>query len=170
MTFQRFLPLFFAGLGTVALFRLVLPPAHVEEAPPLSSKDCQACHPTVWEEWNASHHAFAFQNPEVRKLSQNFLNEECLACHAPRPVLQFKPGERVLARQSDRSLGVDCLTCHARPEGGVASASKNPRQDAACAPTTDLRLTAVETCGSCHNQHGTVEQWRAAPPKLQKEN
>lgn len=170
MQLQRLLPLLLAGLGTAALFRLVLPPMHTEVAPPISSQDCQSCHPAVWEEWQESHHAFAFQNPEVRRLSQNFLNEECLACHAPRPVLQFKPGERVLARQSDRSLGVDCLSCHSRPEGGVASAQLNPRTDAACAPTTDLRLTSVDTCGSCHNQHGTVEQWRAAPEELQKEN
>ena len=166
----RWLPLLLAGLGTLALLRIAIPPMTVHETPPISSADCRSCHPDVWEEWQSSHHAFAFKNPEVRRLSQNFLNEECLACHAPRGVLSFAPGERVLARESDRGLAVACLACHAHPKGGVATTNLRPDPLAACAPRTEIRTAAVETCGSCHNQHGTVDQWREAPLELKQES
>lgn len=153
-----------AGLAVIA--RVLVP---TRPAPPVelaSSRQCLDCHPGVAAEWQASHHALAYENPEVVKLSQNYRNEECLACHAPRPVLAFAPGERVLARAGDRSLGVDCLACHAHPEGGVATSDPNPPEDAPCRPRTVARMASVEHCASCHNQHGTVDQWRNAPAEI----
>ncbi|MCH7727017.1 MAG: PSD1 domain-containing protein, partial [Planctomycetes bacterium] len=110
------------------------------------------------------------QNPEVRKLSNDFRNQECIACHAPRPVLAFEPGERVLARQGERGLGVDCLSCHAHPEGGVATSNPAAKMDAPCRPRLVERMSSVEHCAACNNQHQTVEQWRAAPPELKGDN
>ena len=159
-----------AALGGAILLLLLTPAPTAQAAPPESSRACLECHPGVAEEWAASHHAKAYSNPEVQKLSQNFRNEECLACHTPRPVLGFAPGQRVLARQADRAMGVDCLSCHARPEGGVAAASIRPDRTAVCRPVADPRLSAVDTCGSCHNQHGTVDQWRSSAPALRGRN
>ena len=157
-------------LGAVGLLVLVLllrpgrSGERLSEAELASSRACLECHPGVAEEWRSSHHAFAFENPEVRKLSNDFANEECLACHAPRPVLGFAPGERVLARAADRALGVDCLACHALPDGsGVATGNPSPSASAPCRPVHVERMGQVEHCAACHNQHGTVDQWRTAP-------
>ncbi len=159
-----------AALGGAIILLVLAPPPSANATPPESSQACLKCHPGVAEEWATSHHALAYENPEVRKLSQDFRNEECLACHAPRPVLGFAPGQRVLARQADRAMGVDCLSCHSRPEGGVATSSIRPDRTAACRPVHDPRLASVDTCGSCHNQHGTVDQWRASSPALRGKN
>ncbi len=166
MNATRLAALLFALLGIGAILLALMP--HKQEAPldVVSSTQCASCHPGVAAEWKASHHAIAFVNPEVRKLSQDFRNEECLACHAPRPVLLFPPGERVLARASDRALGVDCLACHADPAGGVATSNPHPRTDAPCRPHFVARIQQVDTCSACHNQHKTVDQWRAAPTEL----
>jgi nitrate/TMAO reductase-like tetraheme cytochrome c subunit len=160
--------LLIAGLGIFALVRLLLPPSGQEALQVSSARQCLECHAGVASEWEASQHRKAYENPEVRKLSKDFQNEECIACHAPRPVLSFRPGERVLARQSERGLGVDCLSCHLTPSGGVASANAAAASDAPCRPQLTPRISSVDLCASCHNQHKTVEQWRAAPPELKK--
>lgn len=161
---------FVATAGVVALILLLKPPAEVEARGPMTSQDCASCHPAVFAEWESSHHAFAFNNPEVRKLSNDFRNEECLACHAPRPVLEFDPGERVLARSADRGQGVDCLSCHQGPSGGMATSTRSPSSSAPCQPYHETRMTSVQHCASCHNQHKTVDQWHDAPPALKGDN
>ncbi|MFQ5749596.1 MAG: multiheme c-type cytochrome, partial [Planctomycetota bacterium] len=136
--------LLLAFAGVLVLFKLLLPPPAGPALPLISSKQCLECHPGAGAEWQLSHHAFAFENPEVRKLSQDFRNEECLACHAPRPVLDFAPGERVLSRNSERAQGVDCLACHALPGGGVATADPRPDSSAPCRPAFTPRMNSVE--------------------------
>jgi cytochrome c554/c'-like protein len=160
-----------AATGVVALFFLIKKPATEDFRGPMRSADCQSCHADVYAEWQASHHAYAYLNPEVRKLSNDFRNEECLACHAPRPVLAFAPGERVLSRSTDRGAGVDCLACHQSSDGqGVATANPQPRTGAPCQPRFEARLADVNLCASCHNQHKTVDQWRDAPAGLKGKN
>lgn len=151
----------------LALLVLLRPPPPAPALAIRSSEQCLECHPGVATEWQDSHHALAYVNPEVRKLSNDFQNEECLACHAPRPVFRFAAGERVLARMADRGRGVDCLACHLRSNGrGVATANPEPRADAPCRPVHEPRMAAVKHCAACHNQHGTIDQWRAAPETL----
>jgi|TARA_B100000959_G_scaffold199328_1_gene208550 hypothetical protein len=152
--------------GTWVLFSILIPPEEIETLQIASSRQCLECHADVAKEWEESHHAFAYKNPEVRKLSQDFRNEECLACHAPRPVLLFEPGTRVLARNADRGMGVDCLACHLTESGNVATTNTTPNSKAPCKPKTVPRLAEPESCAACHNQHKTVDQWRATPPKL----
>ncbi len=161
------LPAFLASAaGVWVLFKIIIPSTPTEALAIASSKQCLECHADVAKEWQESHHAFAYENPEVRKLSQDFRNEECLACHAPRPVLLFAQGERVLARNAERKLGVDCLACHLVPSGGVATTNPKPQIDAPCRPQTVERLGQADNCAACHNQHKTVEQWRAAPERF----
>jgi hypothetical protein len=152
--------------GLIALTFVLKPPTNTEPLRLLSSNQCLECHAGVAAEWEQSHHKFAYENPEVRKLSNDFANQECTACHAPRPVLSFEPGERVLARQSERALGVDCLSCHAHPEGGVGTMNPAAQNDAPCQPRFSDRMASVDHCAACHNQHKTVEQWRVAPDEL----
>jgi hypothetical protein len=101
------------GLGAWALAAIFVerkpPPAPV---PWTSSKQCAECHPTQHDEWKDSWHAQAWTDPDVRKLSEDFANTDCIDCHAPQPVLETGVGKRVLPRSTRRIEGVDCIACH----------------------------------------------------------
>ncbi len=168
MNAARFLALLLSAAGVVVLVLVLKPPPEPEFVELQSSSQCLECHPNVAAEWRDSWHARAYVDPEVRRLSNDFANEECIACHAPRPVLHFQAGERVLARFAERDLGVDCLACHQLPDGAVATSSPDPPA-APCRPRHSPRLADVSLCASCHDQHGTVRQWAAAPPELKGE-
>ena len=167
---MRFISALFAVLGIAALALMLAPQESLPATEWYSSTQCLDCHADVAAEWKSSHHAFAYENPEVRKLSNDFANQECIACHAPQPVLKFEAGERVLARQSERGLGVDCLACHAVTDGGVATNNRQANGDAPCHPRFVERMGSVQLCSSCHNQHKTVDQWRGAPDNLKGNN
>lgn len=126
----------------------------------ISSRQCQECHAEVWDEWHGSHHQISYLNPEVRKLSDEFRVKECQACHLPRPIFETGIGNRTLPRITRPDEGVDCLTCHLAPDGQVLA--RRARPDVPCAPRADARASAVEACETCHNQHGTTDQWRAS--------
>lgn len=136
-------------------------------APPglfASSRDCAACHPAAWEEWEGSRHADSWTNPEVRAQSNDFANTDCIACHAPRPVFETGIAERVLPRSARRVEGVDCIACHQVPadDGGVHMAGTVERNDVPCRPVQRRELTRPDFCAGCHDQHKTVRQWRAS--------
>ena len=124
-----------------------------------SSQQCKECHPTVFAEWAASEHANAWTGPEVRKLSNDFSNTDCIDCHAPRPVFETGIANRVLPRASRRHEGVDCIACHLLPDGRMAATTTN--LEAACRPVATPELSTPEFCAGCHDQHETVVQWRA---------
>ncbi|MDF1837378.1 MAG: cytochrome c3 family protein [Planctomycetota bacterium] len=129
----------------------------------VSSAQCEECHPEVYAEWTESWHSKSWTDPDVRALSNDFANTDCIDCHAPKDIFSTGPGKRVLPRSDRRVEGVDCLACHRLPEsmgGGVAGTTTNSR--AACRPPVKTELARVEYCGSCHNQHNTVDQWEAS--------
>ncbi|MEX1024087.1 MAG: multiheme c-type cytochrome [Planctomycetota bacterium] len=162
MSVRGALGLVVAGLG-VWLVVLVFRGEPGAAAPPAaftSSAQCKECHPQVYAEWEASPHANAWVNEAVRSLSNDFANQDCIACHAPRGVFDVGVGERMLPRNVRRMEGVDCLTCHQLPEGGMAGTITDPR--AACRPVERIELTRPEFCAGCHNQHKTVDQWRGS--------
>ena len=133
------------------------------EAPPrsfTSSQECKQCHEEVFAEWTESWHSKSWVDPDVLSLSNNFSNTDCIACHAPRPVFETGVDMRVLPRFSRRSEGVDCIACHLLPDGGVAGTIDNP--SAPCRPRAMIDLSRPEFCAGCHNQHQTVDQWRAS--------
>ena len=113
-------------------------------APPVnfdSSQRCASCHAHVFAEWQDSWHARSWDDPDVRALSNDFANTDCIDCHAPRPVFSTGVGSRVLPRSSRRSEGVDCIACHLvrdpdTGEPGVAGTINRP--GAACRPRAEL--------------------------------
>jgi hypothetical protein len=125
-----------------------------------SSAQCQACHADVFAEWQGSHHQIAFTNPEVRALSDDFRKEECMDCHLPRPLAVTGFGKRTLPRRTHFDEGVSCISCHLGPDGGILG--RHDRPDAPCRPRADTGFLAVAACASCHNQHGTTDQWQAS--------
>jgi len=124
-----------------------------------SSTQCRECHTQVFDEWLASPHANSWNNEDVRVQSKDFANKDCIDCHAPRSVWETGIGERVMPRASRRAEGVDCLTCHLLPDGRVAGTVENP--NAPCRPTIRRELQRVDFCAGCHDQHKTVQQWKA---------
>lgn len=150
------------GIGGLTL--LAIPAGNPEVAAQTkhweSSQQCQQCHAEVWDEWQGSHHQISYLNPEVRKLSEDFRNKECAACHLPRPVTFTGYGERVLPRLTNPDEGVSCLTCHLAADGTILG--RHDRPDVACAPHADADFLKVDMCQSCHNQHYTTDQWRAS--------
>ena len=124
-----------------------------------TSAQCKECHPTQYAEWEGSQHSISWTNPLVRGLSNEFANQDCIACHAPRPVFVTEIGERVLPRTARRTEGVDCIACHQLPDDGGMAATVTDRR-AACRPVERIELTRPDFCAGCHNQHKTVDQWR----------
>lgn len=150
------------GLAAWLLVALFGRPEAVAEALGFtSSAQCRDCHSEVYAEWEQSWHARSWTDPDVRAPSQsnNFANKDCIDCHAPKDVFLTGLGKRVLPRSTRRSEGVDCLACHRLPDGRMAGTLTDPR--AACRPVATLDLQREDFCGVCHNQHKTVDQWRA---------
>jgi len=123
-----------------------------------SSQQCKECHPAVFAEWQGSHHQIAYTNPEVRELSDDFRKEECMDCHLPRPLAVTGFGKRTLPRRTHFDEGISCITCHLGPDGGILA--RNDRPEVPCKPTASVEFLAVDACESCHNQHGTTDQFR----------
>lgn len=126
----------------------------------IQSVQCASCHADVYKEWENSWHAKSYIDPEVRKLSNEYANEQCIDCHAPRPVLETGIDKPPLPRAARRAEGVDCLACHSF-EGTMATNSKTAA--GACAPRFDARIVNTQLCGTCHDQHFTVQEWAATP-------
>lgn len=150
------------GLFGFFLWTLTQGPSSAAAAPTqfTSSTQCFACHTQHAEEWQSGQHAGSWTGPEVRRLSGDFSNQDCIDCHAPEPVFVTGIGKRVQPRTLRRPEGVDCLTCHALPGGGVAASFSNPA--APCSPTETVDLVRADLCVGCHNQHETVNQWRGS--------
>ena len=152
--------LLLAACGWVGLALFVAPETVAEIRPFTSSKQCQECHAQAFDEWESSWHAQSWTDSEVRALSDDFSNTDCIDCHAPRPIFETGIGNRVLPRTTRRVEGVDCIACHLLPDGTMAGTLDNP--SAECRPVARRELLDPEFCAGCHDQHGTVKQWRAS--------
>jgi hypothetical protein len=127
-----------------------------------SSAECRACHAEVYEEWSASHHRIAYENPEVQRLSNGFQDRDCLPCHIPRPIWETGLGERPLERATRYGEGVDCFTCHFDPHGNTMLGAGPPgpgAPSAPCQPTQTHLISDLRLCAPCHNQHKTHDDW-----------
>lgn len=151
--------------GAFALWQILrTPKIQVETRSFTSSEQCKQCHPQVYEEWSSSWHARAWSDPDVRLLSNDFANSDCIDCHASRPVFETGIGQRVLPRTARRGEGVDCIACHLLPDGHVSGglvAGTRDVPDAPCRPTALRDLGSSAFCAGCHDQHDTTKQWKA---------
>jgi nitrate/TMAO reductase-like tetraheme cytochrome c subunit len=123
-----------------------------------SSAECAECHSEIAREVAESWHGLAYKDEDVLKLSNNFSDPQCIPCHAPVPIFEVGPGERVFARRENREAGIDCISCHLRPDGTVAG-KRGLSPDAPCRPVVEKVLSAAQFCAGCHNQHWTVDEW-----------
>ncbi|PIE22777.1 MAG: hypothetical protein CSA62_10725 [Planctomycetota bacterium] len=125
-----------------------------------SSLDCKQCHQEIYDEWMGSHHQIAYTNPEVRKLSNDFRNKECQACHLPRPILETGLAKRPLPRYDRPNEGVGCITCHMDAKQRIVG--RRSRPDVGCSPIRNEKWLTTDSCKTCHNQHKTTDQWAAS--------
>ena len=151
------------GLG-MTLARFEWMKAHHQQpefvARPYSdSRSCRQCHQQVYDDWKRSPHAKALTSTFPRMMDPGDKEASCLPCHTPQPVLETGLELPPLARDERREEGVSCITCHQAKEG-MASSQTGLR--GACRPVHEARLAQPELCQSCHNAHGTVDQWRAS--------
>ncbi|MEM7517938.1 MAG: multiheme c-type cytochrome, partial [Planctomycetota bacterium] len=133
-----------------ALFAVFVGPAPEEDAHGAAvgsvsfetSRNCAECHTEVWDEWSVSQHAQAWVNPDVRALSNEFSNKDCIDCHAPRPIFETGVGNRVLPRSVRRAEGIDCIACHLLPatEDAPAAVAGTFDRDAPCNPRIERKL------------------------------
>lgn len=154
-------------LGAAALWAVFAGGPKADASPPrafTSSEQCRECHADAYAEWADSWHSRAWSDPEVRALSNDFANADCIDCHASQPVFETGVGRRVLPRASRRGEGVDCISCHLLPAGHASSGTVAGTRDdpnAACEPTAVRDLGSSDFCAVCHDQHDTTKQWRA---------
>ena len=129
----------------------------------VDSSQCAECHREIYDEWEGSHHAFAWLNPEPRRpeLSDNFKNKDCIPCHAPRPMIEVGYGLRPLERETRRETGVDCFTCHKYKN--VMAASNRLGRNASSAPCNPVEwapVSEMNLCAPCHDQHKVMQDWK----------
>lgn len=113
------------------------------------ASDCRRCHEQVWREWQASYHSRAFSDDRVQAAFQHFgFDRRCQSCHAPVRQVVMDVNATIELRESDHASGVDCLSCHARADGGVAAARSVA--DAPCRPRETAGFATSQACGACH--------------------
>jgi hypothetical protein len=133
-----------------------------------SHENCKGCHEEIWNEWASSYHAQAWVDPLFRELSNDYRDQSCHSCHAPRPIHEtgFATAE---ARSSGRESGVNCLTCHRKGDhavGPIADPQGTAETPADCGPAYDpeharesSQEKVIAFCGVCHNLHKTHEEF-----------
>lgn len=83
-----------------------------------SNNDCLRCHQAIGQEWLHSTHATAWQDEHYQKaLAKIRRKQGCWGCHAPEPLAAAAWPQKPAARESDRHLGVTCVTCHLAADG-----------------------------------------------------
>lgn len=160
------------------------PAARFDREALLDPEACRSCHPTQFEDWSGSMHAYAADDPVFvamnargQRETGGALGSFCVNCHAPIAVREGLTTDGLnLAEVPRAKKGVTCYFCHAIES--VTDTHNNPlilaKDDALFGPFGDpvpgtphvarysafldgTRSESAAACGSCHdivNQHG----------------
>jgi hypothetical protein len=149
----------------------------LDRAALLDPQTCQSCHPSQFQDWSGSMHAYASDDPVFRAMNQRVQRENpqagpfCLQCHAPMAV---RDGLTVDGSNLDQvpqtHHGVTCYFCHSAES--VAGTHNNPltlstdgslfgpfgdpvagtpHKAAYSALLDDSTTDSANMCGSCHD-------------------
>ena len=117
----------------------------------VGAEKCKMCHKgdakgKVWEIWEASAHAKAYQTL-VAKGDGSEKNAECLTCH----VTGFgKPSGFAVGDSTKANLAnIGCESCHGP---GADYKAMAVMKDPAKAKEAGLIVPTAETCKGCHNE------------------
>ena len=97
------------------------PPDYLDRATMLDPQTCQSCHVNHYEQWAASMHAAASDDPIFRAMNKRGQRETkgqlgtfCVKCHAPMAVSEGATTDGLNLDAVPRPLrGVTCFFCHA---------------------------------------------------------
>ena len=146
----------------------------------LDSKNCQVCHPTHYDQWAASMHAYAAEDPVFIAMNRRGQRETggalgsfCVNCHAPMAVREGLTTDGLnLAQVPEAYRGVTCTFCHSIESvtgthnaqvalakdapfamlGPIADPIATAFHGSRYAPTMDsTRTEAAAACGACHD-------------------
>lgn len=107
-------------LGACAPSAVDAPGERLSRAELLDPQVCRACHPTHYEQWASSMHAYAAEDPVFLAMNQRGqretggqLGEFCVSCHAPMAVREGATSDGLnLASVSPELKGITCYFCH----------------------------------------------------------
>ncbi len=170
-------------MDSLAMIREVLKPA----------ENCRPCHPTHYQEWQTSMHAYAFVDPVFFRLndigqqrSSNQLDQFCVKCHSPFATIlkETPPGFDPADLSELAARGVQCDVCHTiksfqtgksirsfHLDGVRRGPLSDPKANAFHESAFDERYANTEICSPCHNViapngimvESTVEEWNQSP-------
>lgn len=171
-----------AGCGGSAPSQLT----HDQLVDPLT---CKTCHPTQYQDWAGSMHAYATDDPVFQAMNQRAgVGTFCLNCHAPIAVRESLTDGTNLGALARPVKGITCYFCHSIES--VAGTHNDPlvlaTDDSLFGPFADpvagsphrvgysrlldgATTDSATACGSCHdiqNLQGahverTFEEWQA---------
>ena len=139
---------------------------------------CQGCHPTHYEQWQGSMHAYAAEDPVFlamnargQRETDGALGDFCVQCHAPTALaLGLTEDGTNLDTVPEHLRGVTCAWCHLTEDvvadhnaglvladdgvmrGGIADPRPNTAHASAWSPLHDRNSSSSSAlCGSCHD-------------------
>jgi len=150
----------------------------LDRAALMDPQACQSCHPTAYQEWSGSMHAYASEDPVFRAMNQRAQRETngalgnfCVKCHAPVAVHEEMTTDGLnLDTLPPQVKGVTCYFCHAAES--VEGTHNNPlalaQDDSFYGPfdkpvsgtphkaiysrlLDSATLESAAMCGSCHD-------------------
>jgi len=128
----------------------------------LSAKDCGVCHQEIYNEWQQSTHAVAFQDLQFQAELKKDNVLVCLNCHIPLQNQQeyivtgllngdYKTPVKTPNPHFDKTLqqeSITCATCHVR-DGNVIGTMGNT--NTSHSTIADGAFLSEQLCLSCHN-------------------
>jgi len=150
----------------------------MDRATAMDPKSCQGCHPSHYEQWSGSMHAYAAEDPVFlamnargQRETNGALGDFCVQCHAPMAVREGLTTDGLnLDSVPEHLKGVTCYFCHnveavegthnnplrlandATMRGGIKDPAPGAGHEAAYSPLLDRSQPESSTlCGSCHD-------------------
>lgn len=107
--------------------------------------ECVACHREIADEWAASLHRGAADDPEYRRAHAREPLGFCRACHVPEASRDVPPA-------AAEAAGVACVTCHWAGPGAVLAAPGPvaPAARDAHRVVVEPRMGQADACAACH--------------------
>lgn len=125
-----------------------------------TAKNCEPCHQEIYDEWKVSYHGLAWVDPVFKSATQGYTKKECLACHAPKPLMETGLVELPLLREDNLDEGINCYSCHAN-----GNTIHGPLGEETIFHITshNSAFRSVQMCQSCHPSNFNEWQERGYP-------
>ncbi|TGM01522.1 cytochrome c554 and C-prime [Leptospira jelokensis] len=117
-----------------------------------SSKDCESCHKSIYQNHQKSAHANSWKDPIFLEAFQKEPRQWCLNCHAP--LHSFGSNHDFKTLSYDQTLkgiwteGVNCAVCHVRGNQIYGKQTRNDFKDHTVLGDTSFSNNSL--CKNCH--------------------